>query len=71
MLQFVTARLLEDGVIGVQRGADGQAFIASGGLNVRASKWCLIEDLAVPYAVERASTRHGEIVRLAPADAVD
>ena len=45
----------------VQRGADGQALVPGGGLNVRAAKWCLIEDLAVRDAVQRASTRHGEI----------
>ena len=61
-LQFVTAGLLQNGMISVKRGADGQAFIAGCGLDVGAAEGRLVEQLAVGDTVERATSGHGEII---------
>src|ERR1035441_2383931 len=61
ILQFMASRLLEHGMIGVQSGPDGQAFVASGGLNVGAAERRDIEDLAIGHAVERTSASHRQV----------
>jgi hypothetical protein len=59
---LVTTRLLKNRMIGVQRSANGQAFVAGRGLDVGAAKGRAIEQLAVGDAVEGAASGHGKIV---------
>src|SRR5579864_5186207 len=62
MLKFVPARLLEYGMIRVQRGADGKPLIACCWLEVRPAKRRAVKQFAVGHAVERASSRKREIL---------
>ncbi len=58
----MAAGLLEHGMIGVQRGADREAFISGRGLDVGAAKRRVVEELAVGDTVEGAASGHGEVV---------
>src|SRR5882672_4224675 len=49
-------------MIRVQRGTDGEAFIARRRLNVCVAKRRAVKQLAVSDAVESASSSHGEVI---------
>ena len=57
----MAARLLEHGMVGMQRGPDCQSFVSSGWLNIGPTERRDIEKLAIGYAVERASASHRQI----------
>src|SRR5437764_6723118 len=50
-------------MIGVQGGADGQTFIAGRGLDPCTTKWSVIEQFSVRYAVQRAPASHDQVVQ--------
>jgi hypothetical protein len=62
MAQLMAARLLQNRMAGVQRGAYRQPLIASCGLNVGSLKRSSSEELAICHAVEGAPASHGKIV---------
>src|SRR5579863_416856 len=57
----MAAGLLEGGMIGMKSGADGEAFIASCGLDVSVAEWSAVENFAVGHAVEGAAPSHGQV----------
>src|SRR6266705_5972077 len=61
VFHFVLARLLENGVVGVEASANSQPFIAGSRLYPRAAEWSLGEYLSIDDAVERASACHRQI----------
>ena len=62
MLQLMSPRLLENGMVGVQRGADGQAFVSSSRLNVGSAKRRAFEEFAVGNTIESASSGHRQVI---------
>src|ERR1700733_4699236 len=57
------SRLLENGMICMQRRANRQALISGGGLQVRVAKGSAIEELSIGYAVERTASGHGKVIK--------
>ena len=62
VVHLLATRLLEDGMVGVQGGANRQAFITGRRLNPRASERGLRKQFPIRHAVERATARHGKIL---------
>src|SRR5258708_13688230 len=58
MRQLVPPRLLQNGMIRMQRSTNRQALVSRSRLDVGLLKGRAIEELAIGHAVERASTRH-------------
>src|SRR5438034_10606232 len=61
VFHFVLARLLENGVVGIEGSANGQPFITGSRLYPRSAEWGLGEYLSIDDAVERASACHRQI----------
>src|SRR5580698_9777104 len=59
----MVARLFEDGMIRVQRGPDRQSLIAGRRLNIGSAERRVIKQLAVGYAIERASACHSQVFK--------